>query len=188
MNQQTITNFYVPGVSKRIFATLREISKCSDSESEEESKQEDLGFVVPHGIIDSSKRNLPYQKLIMSLGISDMANEDILKYVEKALISSFIIEKHSEFEIYEGDCDSGDDIDTFTNKKNKIVDAIYLWRHSKYSIKSIAAKLSIQKEMVCNILSKYKKNIKKLKHKRMKSTKGTRRSIDRDKLRAIKDY
>ena len=82
MNQQTITNFYVPGVSKRIFATLREISKCSDSESEEESKQENLSFVVPHGIIDFSKRNLPYQNLIISLGISDMANEDILKYVE----------------------------------------------------------------------------------------------------------
>ena len=117
-----------------------------------------------------------------------MTNEDILKYVEKTLISSFIIEKHSEFEIYEGDCDSGDDIDMFTNKKNKIVDAIFLLKHSKYSIKFIAAKLSIQKEMVCNILSKYKKNIIKLKHERMKSTKGTRKLIDRDKLQAIKDY
>ena len=65
MNQQTITNFYVPGVLKRIFATLREISKCSDSEFDDESKQEDLSFVFPHGIIDSSKRNLSYQKLIM---------------------------------------------------------------------------------------------------------------------------
>ena len=92
MKQQTITNFYVLGVSKRIFATLREISKCSDSESEEESKQEILSFVVSYGIIDSSKLNLPYQKLIMSLGISDMTNEDILKYVEERLISSFITE------------------------------------------------------------------------------------------------
>ena len=62
----------------------------------------------------------------MSLGVSDMKNEDILKYVEKILINSFIIEKHSEFDIYEGDCDLGDDIDSFTNKKNKIVDAIFL--------------------------------------------------------------
>ena len=60
--------------------------------------------------------------------------------------------------------------------------------HSKYSIKSIAAKLSIQKEMVWNILSKFKMNIIKMKHKRMKRTKGTGRSIDRDKLQAIKDY
>ena len=44
-----------------------------------------------------------------------MANEDILKYDEKTLISSFIIEKHLEFEIYEGDCGSGDDINTLTN-------------------------------------------------------------------------
>ena len=125
---------------------LREISKCSDSESEEENEQENLSFVVPYEIIDSSKRNLSYQKLIMSIRISDMINEDILKYFEKRLISSFIIEKNSELEIYEGDYDLGDDIDVFTNKKNKIVDAIFLWKHFKYSIKSIAAKLSIQKK------------------------------------------
>ena len=173
MKQQTITNFYVHWVSKRIFATLWEISKCCDSEYEKESKQaKEFEFRCSIQNYWFLKAELTISKVNHVSWNFRYDKRGYFKYAEERLISSFIIEKHSNFEIYEGDCEWGDDIEAFTKNKNKIVDAIFLWKHSKCSIKFIATKLSIQKKMICNILSKYKENIKKRNMKEWRAPKA----------------
>ena len=75
MYQNNFSNDYTP--SDKI-----EIEKHDDSE-------------IPYGIIDWSKQNNLYKKLIETLGISGMTNLEIKQFAKNSLINKFGIDKHS---------------------------------------------------------------------------------------------
>ena len=67
-----------------------------------------------------------------------------------------------------------------SNKLSDSVDAIFLERRYEYSIKSIAAMLSIAKEKVNEILAKYKNNAKIECYKNKRMIKGLKISTGTD--------
>ena len=54
MDKQTLSNFYIPGTSKRIFTTLQAITVEVESVWDEEEKESWDDFHTPQGIIDGS--------------------------------------------------------------------------------------------------------------------------------------
>ena len=75
-----------------------------------------------------------------------------------------------------------------SNEHSTEVDVIFYWKRLRYSIKSIAAKFAISKEKVCQILSKYKANVKKIWTMNKRKRKGLRHAVEQKHLLAIKDY
>ena len=88
----------------------------------------------------------------------------------------------------ETDNNSESDINADPNKSLVSIEAKFLWRRCRYSIKSIAALLSIPKLKVAEVLTQYRRNVKSQWNLNKRKTKGLRLSVGPDKLQAIKDY
>ena len=188
MIQQTISNFYIPGYTKRIFAKLQEVGINNDSWSEDEDEENSENAEIPFGIIDGSNINSAYSELIESLEISKMTNQEIRTFVKNSLINNFKINIPVWLKISEDEKKANEDMENDSNGNRTAIDVVFYWRRFHYSIKSIAAKLSISKEKVREILSKYKAKVKKIWIKNKRNSKGLRYAIKSSHLNAIKDY
>ena len=188
MDKQTLSNFYIPGTSKRIFTTLQAITVEVESIWDEEEEESWDDFHTPQGIIDGSKLNFAYKELIESLGISKISNQELKKSINNHLTNNLGINLQLWIKFLEEDNNSDCDMMIDSNKPSVSVEAIFLWRRYGYSIKSIAAMLSIAKEKVNEILVKYRKNVKIVCYKNKRKTKGLRISTGTDQLEAIKKY
>ena len=74
------------------------------------------------------------------------------------------------------------------NRYSVQIEAIFLWKNRHYSIRSIAEKLSIPKEKVNEILSKYKANVRRIVKTKKKMCKNSRLTIESNILQTIRDY
>ena len=52
MTQQTISNFYIPGYRKKIFAKLQEVGIDTDIGSDDEQEEHTNDVKIPYGVID----------------------------------------------------------------------------------------------------------------------------------------
>ena len=93
MYQQLITNFYIPGISKRISTKLRTIKNYSQDIHDKDEKEGWDNSGLPHGVIDGWKLNSAYKELIEILGISKITNDEIKKEMNIYLINNFGNEK-----------------------------------------------------------------------------------------------
>ena len=111
MIKQTISNFYVPGVSKEISLKLQTIGVDDDTPSDKNEIEKHDDSEIPYGIIDWSKQNNLYKKLIETLGISDMTNLEIKQFVKNNLINNFGIDKYSGIKDLISKCDNENDME-----------------------------------------------------------------------------
>ena len=118
--------------------------------------------MTPLGIIDGSKLNLAYKELIKALGISELTNKEIRETLKAHLTSIIKNNEPMIIDKLETDNNSESDINADPNKSLVSIEAIFLWRRYRYSIKSIAALLSIPKEKVGEVLTQYRRNVKSL--------------------------
>ena len=188
MAHQAFTNFYIPGTSLRIYTKLQTIQTECELTYGEEKKVERHNSVTPLGIIDGSKLNLAYKELIKALSISELTNKEIRETLKAHLTSIIKNNEPMIIDKLETDNNSESDINADPNKSLVSIEAIFLWRRYRYSIKSIAALLSIPKEKVAEVLTQYRRNVKSLWNLNKRKTKGLRLSVGPDKLQAIKDY
>ena len=61
---QTISNLYILGISKDIYIKRHNTEINWDSSSEDSENDDASDYEIHYEIIDGSKRNLPYKKLI----------------------------------------------------------------------------------------------------------------------------
>ena len=162
MTQQAFTNFYIPGTSLRIYTKLQTIQTECELTYGEEEKVERHNSVTPLGIIDGSKLNFAYKELIKALGISELTNKEIRETLKAHLASIIKNNEPMIIDKLETDNNSESDINADPNKSLVSIEAIFLWRRYRYSIKSIAALLSIPKEKVAEVLTQYRRNVKSL--------------------------
>ena len=162
MVQQALTNFYIPGTLLRIYTKLQTIKTECELIYGEEEKVERHNSVTPLGIIDGSKLNLAYKELIKALGISELTNKEIRETLKAHLARIIKNNEPMIIDKLETDNNSERDINADPNKSLVSIEAIFLWRRYRYSIKSIAALLSIPKEKVAEVLTQYRRNVKSL--------------------------
>ena len=74
-----------------------------------------------------------------------MTNQEIKRVVEKSLTDIFGINTSTSNKNFANKDDHDNNMEVDDDKGRISVDAVYLWRRYHYSIKSIAAKLSISK-------------------------------------------
>ena len=80
-----------------------------------------------------------------------------------------------------------EEMEIYSNEHSTEVDVIFYCKRLLYSIKFIAAEFAISKEKVCQILSKYKENIKKIWTMNKRKRKGLRHAVEQKHLLAIKN-
>ena len=90
-----------------------------------------------------------------------MTNQEIKRTAEKALTNVFGIYGTNVDRNINNESNDFNDIEVDEDKQRVQINAIFLWKWHRYSIKSIATKLSITKEKVNQILSLYRTNVKK---------------------------
>ena len=188
MIEQSISNFYMPAISKRIFVKLQKVGASEDDMNEDVMEEEKLDENLPHGLMDGSLQNSPYKELRAMLGIDAMSNEKIRRSVKDKLINTFGIKIP----------DSNENLRRwFVDDENEKIDdsefrtsmqAVYLWRYARYSVKSIAATLLIPKEKVHQILTNYRASARKLSKEKKRIRKGVRSSVDSQQVQSIKQY
>ena len=188
MISSKLSNFYTPGESKEICIKEQTIEIDWDSSSEDEKESDSFYPEVPYGIIDGSKDNPSYNELVESLEISSMTNQEIKRVVEKSLTDIFGINTSTSNKNFANKDDHDDNMEVDDDKGRISVDAVYLWRRYHYSIKSIAAKLSISKEKVNQILSLYRANVKKMIKANKRKLKNSGLTIEYDNVQLIKNY
>ena len=188
MIKQTIPNFYVPGISKEISLKLQIIDINDDTPSYKNEIEKHDDSEITYGIIDWSKQNNLYKKLIETLGISDMTNLEIKQFVINSLINKFGIAKHSGIKDLTVNAIMRMTWRSIIIGIQSRLKQIFLWKNCHYSIRSIAAKLSIPKEKVNEILSKYKTNVRRIVKAKKKICKNSRLTIEFNILQTIRDY
>ena len=186
MSQQLITNFYIPGISKRISTKLRTIKNYSQVMHDKDEKEGWDNSGLPHG--DGWKFNSGYKELIEILDISKITNDEIKKEMNICLINDFGIEKSIFTKISDEINNSYNEPITDLRKARILRDTIFHWRRYSYSAPSISLLLSIPKEKVKEILSEYKKNVKIACNKNRRKRKGLRLSVGSDQFQVMKNY
>ena len=162
MTQQTISNFYIPGHSKRIYARLQEVGIDHDAIFDDEHEDYSDNSEMSYGINDGSKNNPAYLKLNEYLEISKITNKEIQTFVKSCLSNHFKIGAPASLKISDFETKSNEDLEADSNEHRNAIDAVFYWRRFRYSTKSIAAKLSIPKEKVNQILSEYRSKVKQI--------------------------
>ena len=90
MFQQLITNFYIHGISKRIFTNLRTIKNYSQDMYDKDKKEKWEKCGLLHGVIDGWRLNSTYKELIEILEISKIKNDE--NKIERIFTSLIILE------------------------------------------------------------------------------------------------
>ena len=188
MTNQTISNFFIPMVSKEITIKLQPLELDWDNSCEEEEKEYSTSPDVPYGLLDGSKQNDSYKELIELLGITNISNQEIRLTIENNLIIAFEIIKKDPVGFSSNQWEVDMDAEVDSNSYSSSVGVIFLWRRYSYSIKSIAAKLSISRDKVTQIISQYKANVRKICKASKRNSKNSRWSIDAYAHQAIREY
>ena len=89
MTNQTISNFFIPIVSKEIMIKLQPLELDRDNSCEEEEKEYSTSPDVHYGLLDGSKQNDSYKELIELIGITNITNQEIMLTIENNLINAF---------------------------------------------------------------------------------------------------
>ena len=83
MIEQSISNFYMPAISERIFVKLQKVGASEDDMNEAAMEEEKLNKNFPHRLMNGSLQNSPYKEL------RAMSNEEIRRSVKDKLINTF---------------------------------------------------------------------------------------------------
>ena len=146
MTQQTISNFYIPGNTKRIFAKLQEVGIDNDIGSDDEQGEHTNDAKIPYGVIDGLKNNPPYSELIKSLEISKLTNEEIRTMVKNNMNNIFEIHIPVCPKISEEEMKEYEEMEIDSNEHSTEVDVVFYLKRLRYSINSFAAKLYFKRK------------------------------------------
>ena len=183
-----LSNLYTPKYTKDIkFTELADLAPIHFKDQLEDEKSNE-SIVVPSGICDPIKNSQSYKELISTLNISTYDNNDAFIMIKGRLKSENIEDQINSNLLEEIENLNNERRVSHSSNSQQETDIIFLWRSTKLSIKSIAVKLDISICLVNNILSKYRKIVRKaLLTNRINSNKE-RKVICQDQISQIKHF
>ena len=156
-----LSNLYIPKYTKKIkFTEPADLALLHFKDQLEDEKSNEC-IVAPSGICDPIKNSQSYKELISTLNISTYDYNDAFKMIKGRLKSENIEDQINNNLLEEIENLNNERRVNHSSNSQQETDIIFLWRSAKLSIKSIAIKLDISICLVKNLLSKYRKIVRK---------------------------
>ena len=183
-----LSNLYIPKYTKDLkFTELTDLASIHYKNQPEDEKYGESD-VVPSGICDPVKNSHPYKKLISALNIVVYNNIDALTMIKEKLESDSIEDEVNSDLLEEITNLNNERRDSHSSDLLQEIDAIFLWRSTKLSIKSIAIKLGVSIYFVRNTIKKYKSAVRNVLLANRINSNKERRVINSDQISQIKTY
>ena len=164
------SNFYCPGFDEAFVLKKHEKETPPATIMTEEWDPDSLAVVIPVGLSDCPKMNTKYADLLQNLGVNDMNNKQIMEELESVL----------------GIRTSGDSEESMQwvpvqhdGERNQRIHSqlVFLRLYKRWSINSIATKLSMQVHEVRRVLKEYKRKLKAIRRAHANETTQNRRKL-----------
>ena len=188
MAQETLSNLFTPGFSKRII--LQGVKELDiEIEPQIQNNDEQMHkYWLPNGIADAWLQNKNYHKLLIELDISSYTCFDAIEMIDNGIQrEQQKIGAKSEAIFIEIDKDQEINTDNDSPWFSKTI-AINLWRSTRLKNREIAFKLVLKEALVKKYIDEYKKAVRnQIKTNRLKAEKK-KVVISSDKIEEIKSF